>query len=86
MKALAIVAVIGVLAAGGGCACTTCPCEDVIYLVQSPYGGTVPVKMKKGFFDEPENYRTMEQWEEMMQEEADPSTGSGQADDGGKDI
>jgi len=52
-----------------GCA-HTCPTEMIYMFSTSPWGGSIPVEIPKGFFDDPDNYLTEEEWNVFLQ--ADP--------------
>ena len=67
MKRLIImVACLAVL--GGGVAqvsaeCGPCPPEDIVIFYMDPVFGPKFLKIKKGHFDDPDTYWTMEEWE-----------------------
>lgn len=63
-KFLIILPVLCLLLCTPGCAtCPQCPPEDAYYLVSTPFG-PVPVKMRRDFFKDRDNWMTEQQYRE----------------------
>jgi hypothetical protein len=58
-----------------------CPPQDIVIYYMNPLYGPQFLKIKKGHFDDPDNYWTMEEWEKqntpkMEEETIDPKDGN----------
>ena len=70
MKNLFILSVALVLVLMAGCAtapkCPTCPSENAIIMV----GPGIPVVVPKGYFDNPENWLTEQQYKDAIKKQS----------------